>query len=182
MVYHQPQAVSQHHRCISAAAGCLPLRDDKMQHYVLVICNASHWWYTRLPPWFLSPPLPLANHFQKNREIPLTKWKHNAIISKHFIWRHSQAVRQRSAKPLSPVRFRVAPPKAKAPHTGCFCFWMCYAWSAPGSASRRRSGIRSERFAQSNARLRGGGKRKRHREAIFRGHLTGCFCLVKIIF
>ena len=25
--------------------------------------------------------------------------------------RHSQAVRQRSAKPLSPVRFRVAPPK-----------------------------------------------------------------------
>ena len=28
-----------------------------------------------------------------------------------YIWRHSQAVRQRSAKPLSPVRFRVAPPK-----------------------------------------------------------------------
>ena len=26
------------------------------------------------------------------------------------IWRHSQAVRQRSAKPLSPVRFRVPPP------------------------------------------------------------------------
>ena len=31
------------------------------------------------------------------------------------IWRHSQAVRQRSAKPSSPVRFRVAPPKRKAP-------------------------------------------------------------------
>ena len=27
------------------------------------------------------------------------------------IWRHSQAVRQRSAKPSSPVRFRVAPPR-----------------------------------------------------------------------
>lgn len=26
------------------------------------------------------------------------------------LWHHSQAVRQRSAKPLSPVRFRVVPP------------------------------------------------------------------------
>ena len=38
------------------------------------------------------------------------------------IWRHSQAVRQRSAKPLSPVRFRVAPPKEKHPKMGCFSF------------------------------------------------------------
>ena len=29
-------------------------------------------------------------------------------------WRHSQAVRQRSAKPSSPVRFRVAPPNSGA--------------------------------------------------------------------
>ena len=29
----------------------------------------------------------------------------------NIIRRHSQAVRQRSAKPLSPVRFRVAPPE-----------------------------------------------------------------------
>ena len=35
------------------------------------------------------------------------------------IRRHSQAVRQRSAKPSSPVRFRVAPPTEKHPN-GCF--------------------------------------------------------------
>ena len=35
------------------------------------------------------------------------------------IRRHSQAVRQRSAKPSSPVRFRVAPPTEKHPF-GCF--------------------------------------------------------------
>ena len=34
--------------------------------------------------------------------------------------RHSQAVRQRSAKPSSPVRFRVAPPKQKALRKKCF--------------------------------------------------------------
>ena len=28
----------------------------------------------------------------------------------NYVWRHSQAVRQRSAKPLSPVRFWVSPP------------------------------------------------------------------------
>ena len=38
------------------------------------------------------------------------------------IRRHSQAVRQRSAKPSSPVRFRVAPPKEKHPILGCFSF------------------------------------------------------------
>ena len=31
-------------------------------------------------------------------------------LSSFISWRHSQAVRQRSAKPSSPVRFRVAPP------------------------------------------------------------------------
>ena len=39
------------------------------------------------------------------------------------LWRHSQAVRQRSAKPLSPVRFRVAPSKQKALRKKCFLFW-----------------------------------------------------------
>ena len=34
-------------------------------------------------------------------------------------WRHSQAVRQRSATPLSPVRFRVAPPKREGYPLGC---------------------------------------------------------------
>ena len=28
----------------------------------------------------------------------------------NFFWRHSQVVRQRSAKPLSPVQIRVSPP------------------------------------------------------------------------
>ena len=34
----------------------------------------------------------------------------NLVSRSNFIWRHSQAVRQRSAKPLSPVRFRMPPP------------------------------------------------------------------------
>ena len=38
-------------------------------------------------------------------------------------WRHSQAVRQRSAKPLSPVRFRVAPPMKKDTRQGVFFRW-----------------------------------------------------------
>ena len=40
------------------------------------------------------------------------------------IRRHSQAVRQRSAKPLSPVRFRVAPPKNPARKCGIFTFYL----------------------------------------------------------
>ena len=51
--------------------------------------------------------------------IRSTKNGHEICFSCPFlkkqIWRHSQAVRQRSAKPSSPVRFRVAPPN-KGPH------------------------------------------------------------------
>ena len=32
-----------------------------------------------------------------------------AFVPSRFIWRHSQVVRQRSATPLSPVRFRLSP-------------------------------------------------------------------------
>ncbi len=48
------------------------------------------------------------------------------------IWRHSQAVRQRPAKPLSPVRFRVAPPENNP--IGLFFIWrhlttlLCSVW------------------------------------------------------
>ena len=41
-----------------------------------------------------------------------------------FIWRHGQAVRHGSAKPLSPVRFRVAPPKNPARKCGIFTFYL----------------------------------------------------------
>ena len=34
----------------------------------------------------------------------------NLVFRSNFLWRRSQAVRQRSAKPLSPVRFWVSPP------------------------------------------------------------------------
>ena len=37
------------------------------------------------------------------------------------IWRYGQAVRQRSATPLSPVRFRVAPPTQTHPKGAFFC-------------------------------------------------------------
>ena len=42
------------------------------------------------------------------------------------IWRHSQAVRQRSAKPLSPVRFRVSPPYL-------FCLPRWRNWQTQGT-------------------------------------------------
>ena len=58
------------------------------------------------------------------------------------IRRYGQAVRQRSATPLSPVRFRVAPPKQKALRKKCFLFWSCYARFKPRPARHRRSGIR----------------------------------------
>ena len=61
---------------------------------------------------------PFASNFtapkkkEKNSNYPLTNEKCCAIIPEQMnIRRHSQAVRQRSAKPLSPVRFRVAPPE-----------------------------------------------------------------------
>ena len=62
------------------------------------------------------------------------------------IRRHSQAVRQRSAKPSSPVRFRVAPPKIKTNPNGLvlifgsstpFRTFRFYATS--GSQIRRRA-------------------------------------------
>ena len=34
----------------------------------------------------------------------------NLVFRSNFLWRRSQAVRQRSAKPLSPVRFWASPP------------------------------------------------------------------------
>ncbi len=40
-----------------------------------------------------------------------SKLQRETIRFVNSIWRHSQAVRQRSAKPSSPVRFRVAPPR-----------------------------------------------------------------------
>ena len=47
------------------------------------------------------------------------------IILLFQIRRHGQAVRQRSATPLSPVRFWVAPPKNKALLWKCFIFCVC---------------------------------------------------------
>ncbi len=50
------------------------------------------------------------------------------------IRRHSQAVRQRSAKPSSPVRFRVAPPTQNAPKWVRFLRWRCHPITKLGSA------------------------------------------------
>ena len=46
--------------------------------------------------------------------------------------RHSQAVRQRSAKPSSPVRFRVAPPKKKHLQSRRFFFEYLGNGTCPG--------------------------------------------------
>ena len=54
---------------------------------------------------------------------PLQKKRVRRIcIVPAFIRRHSQAVRQRSAKPSSPVRFRVSPPCGRAPKNEPLCF------------------------------------------------------------
>ena len=47
--------------------------------------------------------------------------------------RHSQAVRQRSAKPSSPVRFRVAPPKRSTCKAGASFFSLSKKWITPFS-------------------------------------------------
>ena len=63
--------------------------------------------------------------------------------------RHSQAVRQRSAKPSSPVRFRVAPPSQTPPFAGVF---FCDGGVTPHRTGLRprsaRSGIRSASAAR----------------------------------
>ena len=54
------------------------------------------------------------------------------------IWRHSQAVRQRSAKPLSPVRFRMPPP------------YICLFKSSlcRGGGTGRRKGLKIPRIVR----------------------------------
>ena len=55
-----------------------------------------------------------SQHISGGREVeprfPLQFTKGPASVRPFFRRRHSQEVRQRSAKPLSPVRFRVSPP------------------------------------------------------------------------
>ena len=54
--------------------------------------------------------------------------------------RHSQAVRQRSAKPSSPVRFRVAPPEKAGPNrVGFFCSHRRIGPAPPENMRRRKS-------------------------------------------
>ena len=57
------------------------------------------------------------------RRTQLLNLNPTARLIKRKIRRYGQAVRQRSATPLSPVRFRVAPPKRKALRKKCFSFW-----------------------------------------------------------
>ena len=74
---------------------------------------------------------------------------HLAIILKYEIRRHGQVVRHGSAKPSSPVRIRVAPPKRKmlTQRRGRFCFWTHRADSdgrkprmwRPGGASKKKN-------------------------------------------
>ena len=53
------------------------------------------------------------------RDLAKVEVAGSSPVIRSIFWRHSQAVRQRSAKPSSPVRFRVAPPTEKHPF-GCF--------------------------------------------------------------
>ena len=72
------------------------------------------------------------------------------------IRRHSQAVRQRSAKPSSPVRFRVAPPTEKHPF-GCFSVGGATLLSIAlvAQSAANRFAFATRRSASSLARRRG---------------------------
>ena len=55
------------------------------------------------------------------------------------IWRHSQAVRQRSAKPLSPVRFWVPPP---------YLTIIIFIYTCRGGGTGRRKGLKIPRIVR----------------------------------
>ena len=94
--------------------------------------------------------------------------------------RHSQEVRQRSAKPLSPVRFRVAPPKEIPGRMAGYFLWKSHRRRGPGARAKRRApgphsppGDREARFPGSGRanlrRRRNSGRLYRRRGApIFR--------------
>ena len=58
---------------------------------------------------------------------PLQNEKVSLADTFSLLWRHSQVVRQRSAKPSPPVRIRVAPPKKRwvLNRVPIFFFWRC---------------------------------------------------------
>ena len=68
----------------------------------------------------------------------------NPVFRSNKYWRHSQAVRQRSAKPLPPVRFRLPPPiiclsggMADTPHSKCGA--VRRAGSSPASGITKKT-------------------------------------------
>ena len=101
-----------------------------------------------------APPADLAHLVERNLakvevagSIPVIRSKNMGTKNVPIIIRrHGQAVRQRSATPLSPVRFRVAPPKTKnqSVRTG----FLFFASSPVGSALcawRTESGSKDSR-------------------------------------
>ena len=120
---------------------------------------------------------PLQKLFSKFFKKGLTKRQHLAIILKYEIRRHGQVVRHGSAKPLSPVRIRVAPPKNEAPQMGCFfVLWRCHSpldrvflryaqGNRFGYPARRSGSLLTRRRAwvfSRKARMKGGASRKKH--------------------
>ena len=98
------------------------------------------------------------------------------------IWCHGQAVRQRSATPLSPVRFRVAPPTQKALRMQCLLCWRCHSFIEPGFLAprgRKKSGSHSppeDRQATRAARHLPGAGRANSRQRRDSGSTGGVIC------
>ena len=67
-------------------------------------------------------------------------WQSLTVLDCHLnsIWRHGQAVRHGSAKPLSPVRFRVAPPKREGHATRVLLFLVVLRTKRIALCRRRR--------------------------------------------
>ena len=56
MVYHHALACISSPKLYIINRRLYYFRNDDIQDCVLMICNASHWWYTRLSAWFGSNP------------------------------------------------------------------------------------------------------------------------------
>ena len=115
----KPRTVCYNNKALSQGRACVFPRDHDKNGLVAQLvralaCHARGRGFEPHPSRHSCnfPPADLAHLVERDLAKVEVAGSSPVIRS---IRRHSQAVRQRSAKPSSPVRFRVAPPKEKHP-------------------------------------------------------------------
>ena len=148
----KPRTVCYNNKALSQGRACVFPRDHDKNGLVAQLvralaCHARGRGFEPHPSRHSCnfPPADLAHLVERDLAKVEVAGSSPVIRS---IRRHSQAVRQRSAKPSSPVRFRVAPPKEKPPKMGCFSFG--YAIHPP--SGRLRAALRHGIWFASAAR------------------------------